>query len=372
MEVKANLLIDKIYGHITNRYLSLFDKGREQGHWNDERSTAMAGLCLAIKEDHSSNWVASAVEHICNRQIQSGDTKGSWSEEVWDTSLSIFFLKEVGLTNENEVIKTGLNWLISRYSLNNRKNWHDEPWETSWGLLAAIRCSATSRVDIVASLTWLASLQDDEGAIIAPIYTAYFLLLVYHASRYVSKDLGKTFKHNVDKGVTYLMNQLVASDRAILWGGEGWVNGQILWALSISDSRLPFDLDLVGRVVDWFVSHKSEGYLNDDVEDISSTILGFYHLQQRLLIIYKNIDTIEARLVIKKTINWGAPAPVLITKVPLLERKIPGYLTINIKRNTVKKLKYFSYLAAMLIVVWIGRLLDFFDRVKNYFPRLFN
>ncbi len=92
--------------------------------------------------------------------------------------MCIIALIRLGVSRKDNCIQKGLRFISKLYPVNGRNNWHDEPWETSWALIAILLSGVSiPSGDVLAAVTWLMSLQDPDGRIVAPHYTAYFLLV---------------------------------------------------------------------------------------------------------------------------------------------------------------------------------------------------
>jgi hypothetical protein len=52
------------------------------GHWNEVRSTSLAGMCLQLREPGGSPWLSAVREWLFSQQMSDGTAAGSWGEEV--------------------------------------------------------------------------------------------------------------------------------------------------------------------------------------------------------------------------------------------------------------------------------------------------
>jgi hypothetical protein len=86
---RINSEIERIFEMIIGGYSSLFDSACKVGHWNEVRCTALAAMCLRIREDGRSLWLQTVRNWIKNNQIKEGLSAGSWGDEVWDTATCV-------------------------------------------------------------------------------------------------------------------------------------------------------------------------------------------------------------------------------------------------------------------------------------------
>jgi len=297
-------------------YSYLFKKGRTKCHWEEVRSTALAGICLAIKERKSSPWREGVERWIREQQIPEGkESAGSWGEEIWDTSMSVLALKHLGVPPSDPVIRNAFEWIERIRELNPHNCWHYEPWETSWALIAILNertnLSSDEKSRLLSAVDWLAKLQDDTGKIVSPHYTGYFVMIhkLLRDWQEIHGDvlLGEradAFRRTRDRAVQFLLNLLCDSQPAHLWTNEAWSNGQILWALAESNLFPVAETDLVNKTIRWFEEKQderpSEGNW-DDIEDTACAILG-------LLFLWQNLESRSLADLIPR-LDRDAPAP---------------------------------------------------------------
>ena len=334
--------IEAVIELLKDSYAFLFRAASKSGHWNEIRCTALAAMCLELREDGSSRWL-NAIKTWMESE-QSTEVCGSWGEEIWDSAMCIIALKDLGVTSNDPIVDKGLTWIASLFSVNGRNNWHDEPWETSWALIAFLKAGRIpENVDAAAAMKWLSSLQDKSGKIIAPHYTAYFLLINHFSERKInlSDEIRKELEDTAQKCQNYLVKSLRESDPNHLWTGEAWANGQILWSLCLPDRFPVADDKLILKTISWFEENQKTDGNWSDIEDTASAILGLAALS-------KNLLKYEAKqLKIHRDINRefenrlrkAVPVPFLNIKKRFFEReKETGYFVINVKESTAKLL----------------------------------
>lgn len=279
MEVDNSNVKQKIYECLSTAYKWLFSIAQTPGYWTDVRSTSLVALCLELREPDGSPWLKAVKKWLLKQQVLKGDNEGSWGDELWDTSMALIALSRLGLPQKNPHVKKALNYIKNVYEKNKQgDNWHYEPWETSWCILAILETDSSSeRMDIAYNAAkWLMSLQK-EGEIVSPHYTAYFILI---ASKLKIRQEGKEeFNTAVTEAAKYLIDNI---KEETLWTGEGWSNGQILWALA-STKHFPCNnneilLQTVKWFYKWFFNGQKEDNNREDAEDIASSILGLYYL----------------------------------------------------------------------------------------------
>ena len=274
--------------------------------WPEVRSTALAGICLhelgKITPNLRTAMVEWLFEHDAFDQMETEPDEQkvqySWGEELWDTGQALICLKKLGVTNDDQLEKVQycLNWIGSMYNQSLRNNWNDEIWESAWSILAILE---TEEQELYAAAfdtaNWISQYQwRDErfpsliDSILTPHYTAYFLLIVdgLRKKRKELQELGKDVdKFNIafDKGVGYLIRELHSPNvDKILWTGEGWSNGLILWSLA-KPGRFPIDdPELLYRTINWFAKAKEKSGLWSDIEDSAYVVLGLSALQQQM------------------------------------------------------------------------------------------
>jgi len=360
---KLNQQIDATFELLKGAYSFLFKVASRKGHWNEVRCTALAAMCLQLREDGSSKWLVAVRDWMLNQQSLEGGATGSWGEEIWDSAMCIVALKELEVSSRHQKVEQGLKWITSLYSVNGRNNWHDEPWETSWALMAILRAGrGLPNIDIASAIRWLISLQSEDGKIIAPHYTAYFLLINYFSRKVnLSDDVRDSLERTSKKCQTYLLESLRNSDPQRLWTGEAWANGQILWALCLSGLFPVTDDGLVEKTIAWFERNQSAEGNWSDIEDTASSMLG-------LSALLKNLITLEAELShkikdvdreIENRLRKAVVVPKLSIKKPLWEReKETGYISVNIKESTARLIIALLTFIFVALLGWVANIIQ--------------
>jgi len=329
-EISPDEAIEKIYGMIADAYSFLFREGEREGNWTEARSTALAGMCLDSVCDPTSPWCQLVKDWLIKSQCETG----SWGEEIWDTAMCLLALKKLGESTKRDSLQKGLHWIASKYSLNGRDNWHDEPWETAWALIAVLRLGLPPEgINIPNAVEWFVG-QDEQGRVIAPHYTGYFLLIHDALPKIGLQHNSEKLATAQSKAVKFLIRTLQDSDEGRLWTGEAWSNGQILWALAGSNCFPVTDAVLLHKAVNWFELHQLPEAGNwSDVEDTSSAILGLSCLLQRLVALTEGHN---AYRVINEQLHRRVAVPKPYVSRPLLERQLDGSLCINLSHRTVE------------------------------------
>jgi len=346
----------EIYKCISRAYNWLFNLAIHSGHWEEVRSTALVGLCLELREPMNSPWLARIKDWLLEQQkpirgfCQYGDDRASWGEELWDSSIALICLNHLGLSENTPQSQKTIRWIQSLYNKNNRHNWHDEPWETSWCILAILETKAPSELPNIAynATKWLLSIQDYDGKIVSPHYTAYFVLIGsklidYHLK--LSQEDKKMILTAVNRATEYLLNTI---SEDVLWTGESWSNGQILWALSSSKNFPCNNTALLQKVVGWFVAHQDkENGSWEDVEDTASAILGLYYLLRQIAETEDRLDESDLR---KKLVEH-LETPKLCLKRKFIQLHDDCCTSINLSPTVRKAVAILFALASGLTVV---------------------
>jgi hypothetical protein len=271
----------QIYSTLSSSYLWLFRTARVEGSWGQVRSTALAGLCLTYREPKGAPWRDGVLQWLARQQGDMGPgEEGCWGEELWDTSMAVIALIRLGMHPSDPVIQKALRWQIKLYNLNGNLNWHDEPWETAWTVLALLDAGEGryDRGEALLATQWLMNLQDDTGRIVAPHYTAYFLQIYSRLRALVGHD--QRFEQVAGRAISYLVEDF---DPDRLWTGEAWSNGQILWSFLMAGTLEELGTDRLRAIVHWFTRQQDgEGSWRRDVEDTASAILGLHRLVREL------------------------------------------------------------------------------------------
>jgi hypothetical protein len=354
------VIAERIYYLLCSSYQYLYETGKKKGHWEDLRGTALAGIALDLKEVPNSIWLRLIRSNLLSNQITEGEAIGSWSEEIWDTAMCLIALKSFEISSKDPIIKTPIDWIASLYQVNTRNNWHDEPWETCWAIIAILTTGIIPQnLDIKEPIRWLLGFQEDNGRIIAPHYTAYYLIIWDKLQKTMIDTQDAVFFDNAkDLSMRYLRSLLHESSDDVLWSGEAWSNGQILWSLCLVDHQLTEDTLFIDKVLNWF--EKNQGKQGNwlDIEDTASAIIGLHAL---LEVISKSSPYLQSKS-IKQTLQKRLPCPDIYIKRPLIEQhKETGGISINLNNRFIKTLAIIGALAAGLTTV--VSLFDFFKKM---------
>jgi len=329
-----NRLEENIYRSVTRGYEWLFTSGRDNADWGSVDHNSLVLLSLILREPKNSLWITAPKEKLLSEQEDYGSDAASWGESVYDTSLALMALLLVGVQPSDPKIEKGLRYLQQIYQANGRNNWEDEPWETSWAVLAVYESGNRKLAeDVCRAVRWLQGLQGADGSIISPHYTAYFLKLVST----LQKDEGAMGVCSIDSpqlersakaAVDYLIRNV---DEEILWTGESWSNGQILWALT-STGRFPIeDERLADMAVGWFMKNQCPEGNWCDAEDTACAIIGLIALLKQHLKhhISNGTNGEDADTVIFNHLRrlYIPPKPLLSKK--FVQRLDDGTTTIN-------------------------------------------
>lgn len=347
------LLKCRIVSSVTSGYSWLFERGVGQGHWNEVRSTALAGLCLSLREPIDASWSVAVREWLLSRQVDMGAGQGSWGEELWDTSMAMLALLHLGVAPKDPAIQGAVEWQWRLFGLSGNDSWHDEPWETSWCLLSGLHVQLYGGAvpwNSAAAARWLRSLQDSRGRLIAPHYTAYFVWIYEELAKQSSATL--ELEDAAARSTRYLQT---AWNESALWSGEPWSNGQILWCLA-STGRLQIDdADRVGQIVAWFLAEQDpEGGWYQDVEDTASVILGLHAVLLRLEE-QSLSESYRAEEVVYDLLRRSLGTPLLIRGRKLIESHEDGTTSINLSPRSKKLLAAFLTgisVASLLVTFW--------------------
>lgn len=365
--------IDRIFEMLKHGFSCLFLRASRHGHWEEVRSTALAGMCVQLREVGHSPWLNAIADWLRGKQTREGEAAGSWCEEIWDTAMCLIALKDLEVSSKDPAIDQALRWVASLFSRNGRGNWHDEPWETSWALLALCRCGRRDdRVDPAAAVKWLISLQSTDGLIVAPHYTAYFVLIDAWSSKLSLDDECRAEMRSArERCVAVLLRLFEESPPKLLWTGEPWSNGQILWALCEAGSFPYEQSELVEKALCWFEQVQGQDGSWLDVEDTASALLGCFSLLQLLRLGHdcgNRPRRIEVRRELEIQLQRAVRVPPFALRQRLFERDIDtGFVSINLRERTMK-----IVLAALTLIFvsgigFIVNLQQFIEMVRGWF-----
>lgn len=347
---KKEEIIERIYYLLGGAYNYLYETGKEIGHWEDTRGTALAGIALDLKESPNSIWIRLVRNHLIDKQIKEGEVSGSWNEEIWDTSMCVMALKSFEMSSKDPIIKRAIEWIASLYQLNKRNNWHDEPWETSWAIVAILTAGLIpAHLNIEEPIDWLLNFQEHNGRIIAPHYTAYYLIICDRLKKFnLDKTITARYEESNALSRMYLKQLLDNSSGEILWSGEAWANGQILWAICLNDNSILEDEVYILKILVWFEKNQCKQGNWSDIEDTASAIIGLHKLLCLLIDSSEYLKPKSVRLTLQKRF----PSPDIYVKRPFLEmHKETGGLSINLNNRFVKNAAVLGTITAGLVTV---------------------
>lgn len=360
-------IVRDIYKSVTRGYEWLFKEGRGYGHWKSVEHTALVSLALTHREPKNSPWSIAARDWLFEQQEELDADTLSWDEEVIDTSMALMALLRIGVLPSDPRIRKAFNFLHKLYQANGRPNWEDEPWETSWSILAISEGNGKELLDEACQATkWLMGLQDASGAIIAPHYTSFYVKIIDTMSKrqgtagYCLLDQGK-FKASSKLAVDYLMRNF---NEDKLWTGLPRSNGFIIYALATSNNFPFHDQMIVNQVVDWFLENQEPDGNWYDNEDTASAIIGLVSLL-RGYVLFHSQGVMTAEDVNTAICNhlrrmYDPPKPNVGHK--MVTTNPDGSTSINLSPN-IKKILTVVLSAAgtftVLIALW--------DFLKDYF-----
>ncbi len=339
MDRDTQVIVDSIRTILQYAYRNLFTHASIKGHWKSIRNTALATMCISFLEDGNSRWIDLLKTWITEQQTKDGTSLGSWNDEAWDTAMAVIALKDIGVSSKNCAINSAVQWLIKMFSHNGRYNLHDEPWETSWGMLALLRTGLPNTIDFGKSFEWLIGLQQENGLIVSPHYTAYFLMLTKAAEKVsLSPELQERIIIVAHKCETYLVSSLDESPDDKLWMNEGWANGQILLSLSQFNTIEITNSRLSSKLISWFKKNQDEDGGFSDIEDTASVILG---LTTYFSLIVKNTTSPNMQVETEESFIYrlrkSVQPPLLMLHDKFVYRNDYGYYVIHIKASVLSK-----------------------------------
>lgn len=352
-------LSKEIYNTVAKGYDWLYHQAIDKGHWGDIRSTALSSVALELREPINSKWLQTSKNWLLGEQTKVNDTFFHWNEEVWDTAMAIYSLNQLNLNQKDPRYQKTIDWIENLFNKTKRQNWHDEPWETCWALIAILEANNPQKYfpTILSSLDWLLTFKSSNGMIIAPHYTAYYIMIFTKLSKaagHSNTTIDEKYSKAADEATYYLVNEIKPD---ILWNGEAWANGQILWALCYA-KRFPIsNTSMIEIVVNWFSLNQEEDNGNwEDEEDTASALIGLSHLLMRMEEV-ENYDELRRRLRDKYE------TPDLRIKPKFIEHHSNGYYSVNLSPFLLKAAIVFSTVvsALWLILEFGGYLVKLFQ-----------
>lgn len=331
----------EVYRTVSLGYEWLFLAGQGNANWKLVDHTALVAMALTIREPKSSPWIVAVRNWLISQQHEMEPNVSSWDENVSDSSMALIALLRMGLPPTDPVITSGIGFLKKVFHYHKRPNWEDEPWETSWAIMAISESGDNLAMDEACQgARWLMEIQEPNGAIIAPHYSAYFIKVVQSicnkqkSKGYCLLDEAR-FKESAQRASDYLLNTI---DEETLWTGEPWSNGQIVWALASSDHFPYDDPTKLNVIIDWFVRHQDADGNWYDPEDTASSILGLIALLKGYLLYKLQGQTTheDTDTVIYNHLRRMYEPPKLMLGRKFIEKLEDGTTTINLSPTTLK------------------------------------
>lgn len=336
-----------VYHIIAKGYEWLYYQAIDNGHWGDIRSTALSAIAVELREPINSKWLQCSKKWLLGEQTRINDDFFHWNEEIWDTAMAIFALNQLHLNQKDPRYHNTIVWIENLFNKTQRNNWHDEPWETCWALIAILESNQPQKFfpTILASLNWLLTFRSSNGMIIAPHYTAYYIFIYTKILKW-HEDLNIEFDKKYTEAATAACDFLIKEIKPdILWNGEAWANGQILWSLCYS-KKFPIENEpLVEMVINWFALHQEDDFGNwEDEEDTASALIGLSHLLMR-------IEKIENYEELRRRLRDKYETPDLRVKPKFIEHHANGYYSLNLSPFILKTALIFSTMASAILLV---------------------
>lgn len=330
-----------IYETVSRGYEWIFKTGQGEANWKLVDHTSLVAIALVVREPKNSPWIKAIKKWLISQQTEMEPGVASWGDSVSDTSMVVLALIRMGVQANDPVIQKGLAFLNKIFYANGRANWEDEPWETSWAILAISQSGNAENLDEACqAASWLMGIQDANGAIIAPHYTGYSVKVADTICRrqglrgYCVLN-EQMYKEKAKKASEYLLGII---DEEILWTGEAWSNGQILWALA-SSGHFPFeDQVTVRKVVDWFMRNQRPDGNWYDAEDTACAIMGLVSLLKGLILAGDDgqLRSQDPSTIIYNHLRRMYEAPRLVLRKRFIEVQDDGTTTLNFSPRALK------------------------------------
>jgi hypothetical protein len=331
----------EIYHVVSRGYEYLFNQGQGKGNWKLVDHTSLVAMALMIREPKNSPWIKTVKDWLISQQTEMEPGVASWDECVSDTAMALIALLRMGVQPSDPAVAKGLKFLQKVFHYNKRFNWEDEPWETSWSITAIAESGDYETLDEACQgVRWLAGIQEPNGAIIAPHYTAYFVNVVRAVCHrqthkgYCVMDEDKLHE-SAKRASEYLLRTMTEED---LWTGEAWSNGQIIWSLA-SGGLFPIeDRKTLSMVVSWFIRNQEKDGGWFDAEDTACAILGLVAILKEYLLHKANGHGIQedVETVISNHLRRLYVTPKLNLKKSFVEVLEDGTTTLNFSPRALK------------------------------------
>jgi CHAT domain-containing protein len=208
----------------------------------DDRDLAItiSALIAAERNPHSH-----LVQRLSSALIRRQDSNGSWNDELWDTAWASQALHDVGYDISDPPLQRAVRFIEATQDPLTG-TWYDELFETILVIDLIARLAPEKMETLCApSLRWLASLQRQDGAVIAVRQTGMVASLFC-----MTRKLGLTSDDQViELAIQYIRHDLEAKP---IWTSASWSNYYPLKALL--DYGATLDDPLIAKAVDWFLS----------------------------------------------------------------------------------------------------------------------
>jgi hypothetical protein len=252
----------------------------------DSRDCAIAISALVAAERSSH---ATTIQHLVRKLRAANPDATSWNDEVWDTVWGARALLEQAVPREgmrltstvarSEPLVRGAIEFILAVRDSVRGFWYGEPFETMIAL-DLLLAAGHDNFDSIAKepLTWLLSLQSNDGRVIAPHFTGIFASVLSRLAKAGMLEL----KDRALAAAQWLANDL---ETHRIWTSAAWSNAHALQGLL--DNGFTMEDHAVRRAVEWFVDTQSEeGQWSHvaTVDDTSMAVLALMPLLSETLI----------------------------------------------------------------------------------------
>ncbi len=136
------------------------------GHQNQQSEPAATGAVLEALAGNASAELESALNRAANYLRLRQRADGSWVDfnsvqHVWSTSSAIRGLLAAGVSANDDVIASAVNWLIIQQQPGGA--WTASPMQTAWAILALVAADKTDHPAVRRGIDHLLRAQDDEG-----------------------------------------------------------------------------------------------------------------------------------------------------------------------------------------------------------------
>lgn len=202
-------------------------------------------------------------------KLQAAD--GSWNNEIWDTAWSLRALVDAGFDTHRDEFVDGMRFIAETRD-SGSGTWYEEPFETMLVLDLYASIAPGLLLSGASALSWLLSLQQDDGRFISTHYTGMFASLLYR----VRGMNPESFEPPAQRAIEWMRAQLESRN---IWTEAAWSNCYAVRALL--DSGAAVDDPAVQQALSWFLSiQDNDGKWSNvaKVDDTAMTVLVFARL----------------------------------------------------------------------------------------------